>query len=201
MMPLRKCVFFDRDGIVNRVPDPERYVLTWEAFHVNPEFPRCLQVVAAQGYEAAIVTNQRCISQGLISVAALEEMHDRLRGLLRVDSGAQLLDIVFCPHDRGVCACRKPLPGMLLGLAEKHGLDLGRSWMVGDAETDVETGRAAGCRTLRVAPLSLPSQADIRVASLSDLPGVLSQALDDSGPLFAANDSARPGASHSKSRV
>ena len=66
---------------------------------------------------------------------------------------ARLDAIYFCPHHpefTGPCACRKPLPGMLLRAAAEHGIDLARSWMVGDTAADVAAGRAAGCRSILV---------------------------------------------------
>lgn len=172
-----KCVFFDRDGIVNEPPDPARYVLDWPAFHLIPAFVECVRTVQGCGYEAAIVTNQRCVSLGLIRAVDLEALHRKLIRLLKREYGLRLLDIACCPHDVGQCSCRKPEPGMLLQLAARHKLDLGRSWMVGDSETDVEAGRRAGCRTIRVGALSGPSRADFRVATVQDLPGRLAELL------------------------
>jgi D-glycero-D-manno-heptose 1,7-bisphosphate phosphatase len=176
-MPQIKCVFFDRDGIVNESPGAGKYVLDWAGFRLNPEFPECLRAVRRAGYAAAIVTNQRAVALGLTSAERVAEIHRRLAELLEKQSGLRLLDIACCPHNTGECACRKPQPGMLLDIAARHGIDLRQSWMVGDAETDIEAGRRAGCRTIRVGPLSEPSQADFRVAALRDLPARLAELL------------------------
>lgn len=176
-MTQRKCVFFDRDGIVNESPGAGKYVLSWEEFHLAPEFPECLRIAHRCGYEAAIVTNQRVVALGLISAGRLEAIHQRLRDLLERDYRQGLLDILYCPHDAGVCACRKPSPGMLLTLAARHDIDLGRSWMVGDAETDVEAGERAGCRTILVGPVPADAQPDARVDALPALPALLESLL------------------------
>jgi D-glycero-D-manno-heptose 1,7-bisphosphate phosphatase len=173
-MPVnKKCVFFDRDGIVNESPGAGKYVLDWESFRLIPEFPECLRVAQWHGYEAAIVTNQRAVALGILRAGQVESMHRRLQELLQREYGLSLLEIVYCPHNTGECSCRKPEPGMLLAIAARHAVDLGRSWMVGDAETDVEAGRRAGCRTIRVGLPSTPSRADCRVENMQDLPARL----------------------------
>jgi len=162
----RKCVFFDRDGIVNRSPGPGRYVTRWSDFRLEPGFAVCLRKVLGMGYRAVIVTNQRCVAKGLISAGDLKEIHCRLKLLLRRKYGLALLDIACCPHDEDECECRKPKPGMLLAMAKKHGLDLGKSWMIGDSATDIEAGQRAGCRTILAGKKNAQAKADFYVASM-----------------------------------
>lgn len=166
-----KCVFFDRDGIVNVSPGPGRYVTGWRKFRLIPEFTVCLRKVLNLGYQAAIVTNQRGVARGLMSRADLKDIHRRLRRMLRRQYGLDILDIAFCPHDENECACRKPQAGMFFALARKHALDLSRCWMVGDSETDVEAGRRAGCRTILVARQKSETRADAEVSSMRVLAG------------------------------
>ncbi len=166
---MRKCIFFDRDGIVNQSPGPG-YVERWEDFHVLPEFIDILRQVTALGYAAVIITNQRGVGRGIMTLATLEDMHQRLRTLLQEQHGLKLLDIYTCTHDHAAnCACRKPKPGMILDAARKHSLDLSASWMIGDSPKDAEAGRAAGCRTILVNPTASPEQADLIFKSMSDL--------------------------------
>ncbi|MFH1970196.1 MAG: HAD family hydrolase [Verrucomicrobiota bacterium] len=172
-----RCVFFDRDGIVNASPGADCYVTRWEDFHLLPEFVEVLRVVRAHGYQAVIVTNQRAVARRLVSAEDVEAMHRSLRDLLWQSYSLDLLDVAYCPHDVGQCDCRKPAPGMLKAMAAKHGLDLAASWMVGDAETDIEAGRRAGCRTIRVNGDEAVSKADWRVAAMQDLPDLLEQVL------------------------
>jgi len=77
--------------------------------------------------------------------------------------------VLYCPHGEGECQCRKPLPGMLLEAARRHGIDLAASWMIGDSERDVGAGRAAGCRTILVKKGERPTLADRRVADMGGL--------------------------------
>ena len=163
-----RCVFFDRDGIVNRSPGPG-YVERWEDFDLLPEFVAVLRTVLDLGYEAVVVTNQRGVALGRMSLEAVDDIHGRLRRVLRDRHGLGLLDILCCPHDRGECTCRKPQPGMLLAAAQRYGIHLPSSWMIGDNERDVEAGRRAGCRTIRVSTEDEPSAADVRVRSMAEL--------------------------------
>jgi len=175
MMAARPCVFYDRDGIVNVSPGPG-YVERVEDFHPIPDFVESLRVTLAKGYEAVIITNQRGVGLGLMTEVTLQDIHRRL--LQRIEAaGLRLLDIVYCTATDNHDPRRKPNPGMLLEAAEKHSLDLGRSWMVGDNEKDVLAGHAAGCRCIRVAPLEKETAADHHIATMAELPQLLEKML------------------------
>lgn len=140
---MRKAVFIDKDGtLVENVPynvDPARVALTRGA-------AGACRTLARQGYRVFVVSNQPGIALGKFACADLAAVFAELE--LQVPS---IDGFYFCPHgpeDR--CACRKPACGMLRRAAREHGVDLGRSWMVGDILDDVEAGRRAGCRTVLV---------------------------------------------------
>ncbi len=164
----RPCVFFDRDGIVNRPPTADRYVRHWGEFEPIPEFIEVLRAVKELGYEAVVVTNQKGIATGRMTREAVNEIHRNLSESLG-RHGLRLLDVVVCESGDDDHPDRKPNPGMLLGAARRHDLDLSRSWMVGDHERDVEAGRRAGCRTVFVGPPEPPVNADYRVANIGEL--------------------------------
>lgn len=164
--PPSPCVFFDRDGVVNQSPGPG-YVNHLDDFHILPGFADCVRAAAEKGLPAVVVTNQRGVSRGLTPPDHLEAMHQRLRAELARE-GLALLDILVCTADDPAHPDRKPNPGMLLAAAERHHLDLSRSWMIGDRESDVQTGRNAGVAvTVLVDPGSAPTAATCRV---SDMP-------------------------------
>ncbi|MDD2237181.1 MAG: HAD family hydrolase [Kiritimatiellae bacterium] len=165
------CIFFDRDGIINQSPGPG-YVERVEDFHLLPDFPQALRIAQSRGYRAVVVTNQRGVALGLVHPRTLEAIHLHMHSLL-AQEGLKLDGVYVCPHDRGECTCRKPMPGMLLRAAEELNLALAHSWMIGDHETDITAGRVAGCRTIRVGDLSVPSEADERVSDMSGLPALL----------------------------
>ena len=162
---LRPCVFFDRDGIANRSPGPG-YVNHLDDFHILPGFADCVRAAAAKGFPAVIVTNQRGISRGITPPDQLAAMHARLRAELARE-GLALLDIFICTADDDAHPDRKPNPGMLVRAAEQHRLDLAHSWMIGDRESDVQTGRNAGvAATVLVDPGTAPTAADWRVPDM-----------------------------------
>ncbi|MEI7881430.1 MAG: HAD-IIIA family hydrolase, partial [bacterium] len=166
---MKKCIFFDRDGIVNQSPGPG-YVERWEDFHILPEFVDILRIVTELGYAAVIITNQRGVARGIMTLATLEDIHQRLRATLKEQHGLELLDIFTCTHAREAdCDCRKPKPGMLFEAARKHSLDLKNSWMIGDSPKDAEAGRAAGCHTILVNPSVTPELADLTFDSMAEL--------------------------------
>ena len=173
---LRPCVFFDRDGVANRSPGPG-YVNHLDDFHVLPGFADCVRAAAAKGFPSVVVTNQRGISRGLTPPAQLDAMHARLRAELAAE-GLDLLDVLVCTADDDAHPDRKPNPGMLRTAAERHGLDLAKSWMIGDRESDVKTGRNAGVAvTVLVDPGDIPTAATWRVPDMPACAALLREKL------------------------
>ena len=162
---LRPCVFFDRDGVVNRSPGPG-YVNHLDDFHILPGFADCVRAATAKGIPAVVVTNQRGISRGLTPPAQLEAMHAKLRAELAAE-GLELLDVLVCTSADDAHPDRKPNPGMLRAAAKRHHLDLSKSWMIGDRESDVKTGQNAGVAvTVLVNDGSAPTAATHRVPDM-----------------------------------
>ena len=124
------------------------------------------------GYLSVIVTNQRGVALGRMSLETVNAIHDQLRQKI-AEQGLNLTAIYLCPHDHGVCTCRKPEPGMLLQAAQDWQIDLANSWMIGDAPRDIEAGRRAGCHTVLVGVNEEKIAADFSVATMSDLPKFL----------------------------
>jgi histidinol-phosphate phosphatase family protein len=146
----RPAVFIDKDGtLVENVPynvDPSLLRFTAGA-------PQALAALAAGGYALVVVTNQSGLALGRFCPAAFAGLRGALKARLQDEAGVGLDDFLHCPHapdgnGRPTCLCRKPQPGMLLRAARLHGLDLTRSWIIGDTLDDVEAGRRAGCRAL-----------------------------------------------------
>jgi len=147
---MKRAVFLDRDGVINRKAAEGGYVTCWEDFHFLPGVAEAISSLDRAGWSVIVVSNQRCVAKGLLTVAELEAIHQKmLEELAR--SGAKLDGIYYCPHDKEPpCSCRKPSHGMLLKPAQKHRITLPSSWLVGDSESDIEAGKRAGCRTVRI---------------------------------------------------
>lgn len=147
-----RAVFLDRDKTL--IADPG-FIRRPDQVQLLPGAADAIRRFRAAGYKVIMVTNQSGIARGLLTEADLQAVHDRLQTLLRAER-AELDAIYYCPYLDGPDAkvaiyrraspLRKPQPGMLLEAAADHRLDLARSWMIGDAERDVEAGRRAGCR-------------------------------------------------------
>jgi D-glycero-D-manno-heptose 1,7-bisphosphate phosphatase len=147
---MTRAVFLDRDGVINQKPREGLYVTRWEDFHILPGVAESVALLNGAGFRVIVVTNQRCIAKGLMTIAELEEMHRRMLDSL-ARAGATIDGVYYCPHEiEPSCDCRKPAPGMLLDAARSRGIDLAASWMIGDSDIDIEAGRNAGCKTVRL---------------------------------------------------
>lgn len=115
---------------------------------IYPGVVEVLLRLKAAGFRLVVVTNQSGIGRGIFTLVDYHAVADRVDELL----GRGLIDATyFCPdHAEMPSARRKPNPGMLLEAAAEHGLDLGRSWMIGDRDGDVAAGVAAGARSILV---------------------------------------------------
>lgn len=169
------AVFLDRDGVL--IEDTGLRARA-AAMRLLPGVPEALRRLREAGYKLVVVTNQPVIARGLASEDDVRQVHAEIQRRL-VWLGASVDAWHCCPHHpnanvpryRVDCDCRKPAPGMLLAAAREQGIDLGRSFMVGDRLTDIAAGAAAGCRTvwvrtgMHLAPrieTNRPLEADLR---------------------------------------
>jgi D-glycero-D-manno-heptose 1,7-bisphosphate phosphatase len=139
---MNKAVFFDRDNTLvvdknymHKVTDLKFYDDTFSA----------LKLIQNKGYKIFIVTNQSGIGRGYFKIKDMELFHRALLSELSKND-INIEDINFCPHaPKDNCDCRKPHPKMILDLAQKHKIDLSKSYMIGDKVIDGECGLNAGC--------------------------------------------------------
>ena len=154
----RRAVFLDRDGVLIRDVD---HLTAASQIEILPGVPEALRRFRDARWTIVVVTNQSVVARGLVTEEELRRIHRVLETQLR-GLGASLDAVYYCPHHpegavgryRVVCDCRKPEPGLLLRAAEDLGIDLVASVMVGDASSDIEAGRRAGCRTILIRPAS-----------------------------------------------
>lgn len=172
----QKCVFLDRDGTINKYVGFLRNI---EDFELIEGVAEAIKTINASGFLCIVVTNQPVIARGEVTYVELEEIHNKMETLLG-EKGAYIDALYYCPHhpDSGYegerkelkidCDCRKPKPGMLIQAAEDFNIDLSRSWMVGDSESDMLAGRSAGCKTYLIEKRNLAQFAK----DLSKLEGI-----------------------------
>ena len=143
---MRKAVFLDRDGVINRAmvrngkPYPPANINEVE---ILPGVSEALAALHDAGFMLIVVTNQPDVARGTTPKAVVEEINHYLGRCLPID------EFRTCYHDGDDgCECRKPLPGALLAAAQMHGIDLNESYMIGDRWRDTESGVRAGCKTI-----------------------------------------------------
>jgi len=143
---MRKAIFLDRDGVINKVIlkdgkpfSPRKF----EEFKLLDGIKKVLEGLKTEGFLNIVTTNQPDVARGIVEWETVEKMHKFIKENLPVD------DIFVCPHDDDDnCQCRKPKPGMLLEASRKWDIDLKSSFIIGDSWKDIQAGKAAGCATV-----------------------------------------------------
>lgn len=147
-LPLRPAVFLDRDGVL--IENHHPYLPSFEAVEYLPGAVAACLALNQAGWNCVVVTNQGASIRNGMSIDDVESINGQIiEGFTR--EGVTFLDVRYCPHnDIDGCHCRKPKPGMLLDSARAHGIDLSRSFMVGDAITDLYAAQSAGAQGILV---------------------------------------------------
>jgi D-glycero-D-manno-heptose 1,7-bisphosphate phosphatase len=162
----RRAAFLDRDGTLNVRPPKSTYVTSPSDFAWLPGAREGAARLAGASYLLAVASNQRGVARGVLDPAALRALEAVIQQGL-ADHGCAIEAFRYCVHDEeSMCGCRKPRPGMILELARELDVDLQRSWMIGDSETDVLAGQAAGCRTALVGTVPKRCAPDLVAPSL-----------------------------------
>lgn len=150
---LRPAVFLDRDGTLNVQvvrggrPFPPQ---TLDEFRLYPDVVAGCERLAVAGYVLVVATNQPDVGRGTQAQDVVEAMHRQLQAWI---PQIARIEVCYAPGERFAPHLppdprRKPAPGMLLDAARELGLDLARSWMIGDRWRDIDCGRRAGVRTV-----------------------------------------------------
>lgn len=141
---MRRAVFLDRDGVLNRYL-PGDYAKHPDELTLLPEAGETVARLREAGYVTVLISNQQGVGKGLMTEADLGAVTAKLTASVPLDA------LYYCPHLKAAgCACRKPKPGMLLQAAQEHGLSLADSYFIGDTPTDAQAAQAAGVPFLLV---------------------------------------------------
>jgi len=173
------AVFVDRDGTI--VFD-KHYLADPDGLELIPTVAEGIAKLNRASIPVIVVTNQSGVARGRFTENRLREIHARLDRILE-EKGAKIDDIFYCPHmpDAG-CDCRKPAPGMLLKAKERHGIDLTKSFVIGDRMLDVEMARKVGAKVVLVPEPGDQYHVDDEIRASKDKPdfrtGSFSDAVD-----------------------
>lgn len=154
----QKAIFFDRDGTLNVY---RNFISEEEDFLLVPDCAEALKSVNKSEYLAIVITNQPVVARGECTFEGLDNIFNKMETLLGKE-GAYIDGIYYCPHhpDGGYegevkelkinCNCRKPKIGMIEQAVKDYNLDLSLCYMVGDSAIDVQTGKNANIKTVKV---------------------------------------------------
>lgn len=139
------AIFLDRDGTVitdrGYLSDPEGVVF-------EPGAVQALKRLEGAGFALIFVSNQSGIGRGLMTAGQSEAVHRRVLDRLEA-AGVPITESYICPHAPwDGCQCRKPSTLLLERAAAEHAIDFRGSFVIGDKKSDIDLGRAAGCRTI-----------------------------------------------------
>jgi D-glycero-D-manno-heptose 1,7-bisphosphate phosphatase len=151
VIQLQDCrtVFLDRDGTVNVKAIEGQYITSPDDLFLIPGAAEAISKLNAASIHVILVTNQRWLARKETKLADYNQVHVRLIELLAA-AHAHLDAAYYCPHATRTCDCRKPGPGMLRRAATEQAFSLSTAVMIGDSESDIAAGRAAGTTTIRL---------------------------------------------------
>ena len=148
-------VFLDRDGTVIVDPEDER-VDREDKIKLFPDSIEALKHLADNNFAVILITNQAGIAEGRINKEDFERINTKVLEML-APSGVKILKTYMCPHSsEDKCECRKPKPTLLLQAAKDFNVDLSKTYMVGDRESDIKAGINAGTKTVLVKTANVP---------------------------------------------
>lgn len=148
MTNLHKAIFFDRDGVINK--ERKDYVKTVSELEIFPNIVIPIKKLIKMGFLIVVITNQSAINRGFTTHQDVSDIHSRIQQFLQKND-ARIDNFYYCPHKPDEhCDCRKPNPGLILRAVSELKIDLQKSWMIGDNETDVEAAVKAGCKYYKI---------------------------------------------------
>jgi len=175
MLKKTKCVFLDRDGVLNE--DLGDYLFKLDELVIPEGVPEALKLLKKAGYLLIVITNQAGISKGMYEADAVFAIHEKMQSV----SEDALDDIYFSPyHERysGKSLSRKPDSLMLEKAIAKYNIDISQSWMIGDRDRDVEAGRKCGLKTIQIVSVDEISIGDYTAVNLLEAAKIVLNSAD-----------------------
>jgi D-glycero-D-manno-heptose 1,7-bisphosphate phosphatase len=143
-----KLVILDRDGVINT--DSDQFIKTPDEWKPIPGSLEAIARLTHSGFRVVVCSNQSGVGRGLLDMAALNAINDKMYKAL-APFGGRIDALFYCPHPAEAnCACRKPRPGMFQDIAKRFNVMLAGVPSVGDSLRDMQASAAAGCQPLLV---------------------------------------------------
>ena len=147
---LRKIIFLDRDGVINYFPGMGAYVTRLNEFCFIPGAIEAIRLLTGAGFEVNVVSNQGCVSRGLISLKTLRRLTVKMMTRIH-EAGGQLNGIFYCVHQQSdKCRCKKPNVVLFKKALRRRQIQLSEVFFIGDSKEDIEAARNLKCRPLLV---------------------------------------------------
>ena len=148
MVEKRRAIFLDRDGVINKKRDD--YVKSINELEIFPFVASAIKKLNNANFKVIVITNQSAINRNIITHKKVEQIHLTIQNYLKKNQS--FIDaFYYCPHrpDEN-CICRKPKPGLLIKAIQDFKIDPKESWMIGDSNSDLESGRLVGCNVMKI---------------------------------------------------
>ena len=148
MNNLKRAIFFDRDGVINK--ERKDYVKTVAELEIFSNIVEPIKRFRNAGFLIIVITNQSAINRGLTTDEEINQIHATIQNFLR-KNGTMIDRFYYCSHrpDEN-CICRKPKPGLFLIAAAQMNIDLKSSWMIGYKDSDLQAATVAGCKSIKI---------------------------------------------------
>ena len=147
---MAKAFFLDRDGVLNKNAPKHDYIKNWSEFILLPKVVEAIKLIKDFGYIIVVISNQRGIARGLMTVDDVQDIHNNLNKLLQ-ENNTKIDAFYFCPHDYvDNCECRKPKAGMVCQAVKDFDITLSDSWLIGDSDTDIWVAETMKIKFLKI---------------------------------------------------
>lgn len=148
MVEKRRAIFLDRDGVINKKRDD--YVKSINELEIFPFVASAIKKLNNANFKVVVITNQSAVNRNIITHKKVEQIHLTIQNYLKKNQS--FIDaFYYCPHrpDEN-CICRKPKPGLLIKAIQDFKINPKESWMIGDSNSDLESGRLVGCNVMKI---------------------------------------------------
>jgi len=149
---LKKVIFLDRDGIINKKAPEHQYITKWNEFVFLLDIFEVLIHLSKLNFKIIIISNQQGIGKGILTYKDLDNIHEKMVSVLN-ENDILIEKIYFCPHlVSDNCNCRKPKTGLIEKAIQElnYEIDFNNSFMIGDSESDIIAGKRIGLKTVLV---------------------------------------------------